>query len=454
MVPHERPTMRSAAFTPSIFFQIVYVCCILQLVHLPRVTSFVVDIHLAWRSCPNPRIRTGLTCPVKFHHSSTFFRGSSIATSLQSVVIEDNDDTTNACSNDDAESDTGRFFWDFQGHSCYAEVVQPTTSSKKSEDRKKPTVLLIHGFACSTVYWRETRSYLTKAGYTVHLVDLLGQGKSAKPGRNDNVIYSIDLWAKMVDEYSHRYIDRDDDDENGSDSGVVLVGNSLGSVVALSAATGDCYNDETNSNSAHLPSRVKGLCFFNCGVGMNTQNALKTVSSKWVKSIVSVFFDVLNLLVFNNKALLTYVIDEQVSKEVIRNALIKLYAYAEDPETKVDDELVDSFIDPVLNDSTSAVVEVLSQIYTNDAGRTPMELQTKYLSEEDNHSKIPIHLIWGDKDPIAPMSGAVGTFYSKLASTSNSGISFQVINDAGHVPFDERPECNSGLIEWLAEKIE
>lgn len=83
-----------------------------------------------------------------------------------------------------------------------------------------------------------------------------------------------------------------------------------------------------------------------------------------------------------------------------------------------------------------------------------MELQTKYLSEEDNHSKIPIHLIWGDKDPIAPMSGAVGTFYSKLASTSNSGISFQVINDAGHVPFDERPECNSGLIEWLAEKIE
>jgi len=444
LVPHERSTMPSTAFTPSIFFQIAYACCILQLVQLPRVASFVVDGHRALNSCPNPRIRTGGT-------PSTFIRGSSIATSLQSVVNEDNDDaTTTIRSNDEAESDTGGFFWDFQGHSCYAEADQPTkTSSKTSDDQKKPTVLLIHGFACSTVYWRETRAYLTEAGYTVHLVDLLGQGKSAKPGRNDNVIYSIDLWAKMVDEYAHRYIDGSDDE-----NGVVLVGNSLGSVVALSAATGDCYNDETNSNNAHLPSRVKGLCFFNCGVGMNTQNAIKTISSKWVKSIVTVFFDVLNLLVFNNKALLTYVIDEKVSKEVLRNALISLYAYAEDPESKVNDELVDSFIDPVLNDSTSAVVEVLSQIYTNEAGRTPMEIQTKYLSKEDNRSKIPIHLIWGDKDPIAPMSGAVGTFYSKLASTSNSGITFEVIKDAGHIPFDEKPECNSGLIEWLAEKIE
>ena len=81
-----------------------------------------------------------------------------------------------------------------------------------------------------------------------------------------------------------------------------------------------------------------------------------------------------------------------------------------------------------------------------------MELQNKYLSEPEN--QVPIHLIWGDKDPIASVSGDVGMFYSNLASTSNSGISMQIIKDAGHVLFDERPECNSGLIEWLAETIE
>lgn len=336
----------------------------------------------------------------------------------------------------DLGSPSKEFFWDFQGHSCYAEVSEPNKA-----DPKKPIALLIHGFACSTVYWRETRAYLNDAGYTVHSVDLLGQGKSSKPTRKDNVEYSIDLWAKMVDEYADRYMDL-------GESGVVLVGNSLGSVVALSAATGDCYsNDADSSKQPYLSSRVKGMCFFNCGVGMNVQNAVKVIESKWLKSLVAALFAVLNFLIFNNKPLLTYVIDNQVSKETLRSALLNLYSFAEDPESKVDDELVDSFLDPVLNDATPAVVDVLSQIYTNDAGTPPMEMQTKYLSSKEK--QIPIHLIWGDKDPIAPITGDTGQFYSKLATVPGSGVSLELIKDAGHIPFDERPECNEGLIKWL-----
>ena len=407
---------------------------------LPGVASFVAKGDPARKSYPYPRIKTGQTCSMEFHRAPSFFHRSPIP-GLRSVTNDNNGVV---------ESGADGYFWDFQGHSCYAEVVQPSNASK-SEDRKKTTILLIHGFACSTVYWRETRAYLTEAGYTVHSVDLLGQGKSAKPGRKDNVVYSIDLWAKMIDEYAHRYIDLDDKDDD-TDVGIVLVGNSLGSVVALSAATGDCYNNDMHPDKAYLASRVKGMCFFNCGVGMNVQNAIKCIESEWLKSIVTIFFAVLNFLVFNNKALLTYVIDNQVSKDLLRDALMNLYADAEDPQSRVDDELVDSFIDPVLNDSTPAVVDVISQIYTNEAGRTPMELQNKYLSGKEN--QIPIHLIWGDNDPIAPMTGDVGRYYSKLATVPNSGVSMQVINDAGHIPFDERPECNEGLIEWLANKIE
>jgi len=424
-----------------------FLCCILELVQLPRVASFVLNGHAAWKSCAHPKIKIGGTCTTVGLQVAPSFFPRSPTTILQISVNEDNDDEVTH-SIGDAEANAGGFFWDFQGHSCYAEVAL-SSSSTKSQDRKEPIILLIHGFGCSSVCWRETKAYLIEAGCTVHLVDLLGQGKSAKPGREDNVVYSIDLWAKMVDEYARRYIDLDDD-KNGSDTGVVLVGNSLGSLVALSAATGDCYNDEIEPQNAHLPSRVKGLCFFNCGVGLNTRNLLKAVSSKWLKSALSFLFDVLDLLVFKNKILLTYVIDKQVSKDSLRNVLMNLYAYAEDPQGRVDDELVDSFIDPVLNDSTPVVVEVLSQIYTNDAGRTPMELHAKYMPEEKN--RIPIHLIWGDKDPVTPISGDVGAFYSKLASTPNSGISMQVINDAGHVLFDERPECNSGLIEWLSKQ--
>jgi pimeloyl-ACP methyl ester carboxylesterase len=372
-----------------------------------------------------------------------------------------------------------KFFWDFKGYSCYAEICKPITnnnnnsnllesmssllptispSSTGKSNIKKPVVVLVHGFACSTVYWRETQKYLQNAGYTVHSVDLLGQGKSVKPGRTSSptpTYYSIDLWGELVDEYSRRYIGK-------NDGGIVLVGNSLGSLVALSAATGDWTTSSSSSSSssssaaaaaaAFLPSNVRGLCFYNCGIGLNTRNFLKTVSQPWLKSLLTVVFDIFDRLIFDNKALLTYVIDNQVSEEVIKNALLSLYKYADIPESRVDDELVDSFISPVTKDTTDNVVEVIRQIYTNDPGKTPMEFHETYFMDKVNDRPMPIHVIWGNKDNVTPLSGPVGEFYSDLATTTSGDdavdVSMQVIR-AGHVPFDERPECNEGLIEWL-----
>ncbi|KAL3921237.1 MAG: hypothetical protein SGILL_002849, partial [Bacillariaceae sp.] len=382
------------------------------------------------------------------------------------------------------------FYWDFGGNSCYAEIAKPsnanaigflqlpTTTSSSSSDNK-PSVILIHGFGCSTVYWRETKNYLTNAGYTVHAIDLLGQGKSEKA---QDVSYSISLWAKMVDEYARRYIKSDN---------AVLVGNSLGSLVCLSAATGDWYSDvgggdNGSQKNPFLPSKTQGLCFYNCGIGLNSRNVLKTFPEGPLRSVLTVVFDIFDALIFGNKLLLSYLVDNQVTKETLRNALVGLYACAEDPESRVDDELVDSFVDPVVNDSTENVVNVISQIYLNDAGKTPMEMHELYLtkmteSNSDNNSdnsaattspfsdlakrisgdsstarkqQLPIHLIWGDKDGVTPLKGPVGDFYSELATQSNDSssslvdVSMQVIR-AGHIPFDERPECNEGLVTWL-----
>jgi pimeloyl-ACP methyl ester carboxylesterase len=386
-----------------------------------------------------------------------------------------------------AASEKG-FFWEFLGYPCYAEVAKPPSTNSpwgsvlpgiesSSAGSTRPVILLVHGFGCSTVYWRETKKYLTQAGYTVHAVDLLGQGKSFKAGRSSTppIEYSISLWAQMIDEYARRYIKSDK---------VVLVGNSIGSLVGLSATTGDWYQDlGGGKEEPYLPSKVQGLCFFNCGVGMNTRNVLKTVPEKWQKYILSVLFYLFDSLIFANKPLLTYLVDNQVTKETLRNALLGLYTCADDPLSRVDDELVDSFFDPVINDETEKIVEVISQIYLNDAGKTPMEFHEMYFSgeaateatnkdattsnpfaawtksfskQEQSASKaqLPIHLIWGDTDPVSPISGDVGTFYTQLATsgTDNSlvDVSMQVIR-AGHIPFDERPECNEGLVDWLGK---
>ncbi len=69
---------------------------------------------------------------------------------------------------------------------------------------------------------------------------------------------------------------------------------------------------------------------------------------------------------------------------------------------------------------------------------------------------MPIHLIWGDKDTVTPLDGPVGNFYSDLTTSASRqtsdlvDVSMQVIR-AGHIPFDERPECNEGLIQWLEQ---
>mmetsp|Transcript_33718 Transcript_33718/g.36335 ORF Transcript_33718/g.36335 Transcript_33718/m.36335 type:complete len:530 (+) Transcript_33718:73-1662(+) len=456
-------------------------------------------------------------------HLPNIFTGLYASSIIDVSDDDDNDNDKNGRIIDNDNNDNNNingFYWNFLGHSCYAEIVHPTMNEIKENRNEntnaKPEILLIHGFACSTVYWRETRSYLNNAGYTVHSVDLLGQGKSSKPGRNtsqDNfgnsnsgsnggVKYSINLWAQMVDDYSKRYIINCDRNNNNNDkdvdgAGVVMIGNSLGSVVALSAATGDWYFDNSNNNDDDqqqfkdqnqrqppcLPSKIKGLCFYNIGIGMNSQNLLKTIPTKFVKSIVAIIFDVLNFLIFDNERLLTFVINEKVSKDVLRTALLSLYSYADNPESQVDNELVNSFFDPVRNDSTIKVVEVIRQIYTNDAGKTPMELHGKYYSSDevtvekvannknddndngDNDSSseitsslLPIHLIWGEQDIVTPLNGSVGQFYSKLAeatitSSSRVDVSIDIINQAGHVPFDERPECNAYLIQWLNKKV-
>lgn len=369
-------------------------------------------------------------------------------------------------------------YWDFQGHSCYAEISKPVPSASSStksslafpfffneknnnnNDLAKPEVLLIHGFACSTTYWRETTTALTNAGFIVHAIDLLGQGRSTKPGRTDGVRYSIDLWARQVDDYSKRYLATKTTD-------VVLVGNSLGSVVALSVATGNCYNSEEDSetgsnenekNNSFLTPRVCGLCLFNCGVGMNTRNVLKELDGT-VRVLVSALFDLVDRLVFDNPTVLTYIFDNLVTEGAVRSALLNLYACADDPESRVDSELVQSFLRPVVDDTTPAVVEVLRQIYTNDPGKTPMELHQEYPTFLES---LPIHLIWGNADTVTPLSGSVGTFYSGLAANhqddidstdgNSNNVSMQVVK-AGHLPFDEQPKCNQSLLDWLEQVV-
>lgn len=286
-------------------------------------------------------------------------------------------------------------------------------------------------------------STLHSNGYEVHALDLLGQGRSAKP-TDGSIEYSINLWANIVDDYASHY--------KLGENGVVLMGNSLGSLVALSAAT----SDFAESQNAYLTgsdgedSLVKGICLFNCAVGLNSRNVLKNPNlSPLQRQVFGWIFDVLNALIFNNEVLLRYALDNVVTKELLSDALQSLYLYS--PE-RVDEELVDSFFYPAKEGGDGAV-EAIRQIYTNDAGLTPMEIHDKYPDLLDN---MPLHLIWGDEDAVTPITGDVGRFYCDRVANNRGGRGLTTIDivKSGHMPFDDNPtDTHEKMLNWLEKKI-
>jgi pimeloyl-ACP methyl ester carboxylesterase len=319
-------------------------------------------------------------------------------------------------------------------------------------------------------------SVLQREGYDVHALDLLGQGRSSKPvylgensssmpfeydvdetppgmvmgnHSNTNVEYSINLWANIVDDYArHRQLDD-----------VVLMGNSLGSLVALSAATGEFVDSTTDGegifaylagNNANERSRVKGLCLFNCAVGLNSRNVVKNPKfNSLQRAVFNRLFDAINFLIFDNKIVVRFILNIIVTKEWVEDALKRLYTFSPD---RVDKELVDSFYYPAKMGGEGAV-ESIRQIHTNDAGLTPMEYHQKHSEILDS---LPLHLIWGLEDVVTPIHGQVGLFYCDRVANNRGGNGRTTIDviKSGHMPFDDNPlETHDALLRWLEKKV-
>ena len=66
-------------------------------------------------------------------------------------------------------------------HSCFIDVDGVRVHYQEAGDEHAPAMILIHGFASSTLVWSKVFLKLAEAGYRVIAVDMLGYGYSAKP---------------------------------------------------------------------------------------------------------------------------------------------------------------------------------------------------------------------------------------------------------------------------------
>ena len=103
--------------------------------------------------------------------------------------------------------------WIWRGQSCHWRVLG---------DPAHPPLLLVHGFGGACGHWRRNAGALAAAGWCVYGIDLIGFGASSQPAlRLDNR-----LWARQLQAFLAEVVGQP----------AVLIGHSLGGLVALSCA--------------------------------------------------------------------------------------------------------------------------------------------------------------------------------------------------------------------------
>lgn len=288
--------------------------------------------------------------------------------------------------------------WTWRGHATRWVEAGPADG---------PVVVLTHGFGASADHWRFNVGPLADAGYRVLALDLLGFGGSAKP----RVPYSVDLWRDQLLDFVRETCP--------PPCSPILVGNSLGSLVALSAA-------------AASPSTFAGLVCLNLAGGMNSK--ARGLDDDWRLQLARPIFALIDFLL-SIKPLARRIFDGVRSPDNLKGVLLSVYRNAD----AVDDDLVDLIARPAADDGA---LDAFVTIITGDPGPKPQDLLPGWGG--------PLLFVWGDADPFTPVDGPVGRWCASLPS-SRPNTSFELLADVGHCPHDDRPDdVHAKLLPWLA----
>ena len=112
-------------------------------------------------------------------------------------------------------------YWDWNGFKICWSVT--------GEDNEIP-IIFLHGFGASRKHWRNNLEYFAKRNCATYSLDLIGFGESDQPGIRQIGKLDNEVWSNQVKDFIEQVI-------RPKNSGkVILIGNSLGSLVALTCA--------------------------------------------------------------------------------------------------------------------------------------------------------------------------------------------------------------------------
>jgi pimeloyl-ACP methyl ester carboxylesterase len=273
-------------------------------------------------------------------------------------------------------------------HSRFVEIDGVRAHYQEAGERGNPVLVLIHGFASSTLVWSKVFLNLAEAGFHVIATDLLGYGYSGKPRHGE---YTIAGQAS----YLMKLLERLDITR------ATLVGSSYGGAVAATCAL-------------DYPRKVEKL------VLVGTVNNNRPLEFKLMRLFGSPLFgDVVSPLLIGSRRLLR----QRMKRVYDRHAWV------------MDERRVDARHFPLRASGTQRAII-----------RTVRGWDAERISLDAHLIRQPVLLLWGENDIEIPLSDGERLHEAILGSR------FFVFLNCGHLPHEEYPEAFTNLVVEFCKK--
>ena len=267
-------------------------------------------------------------------------------------------------------------------HSRFVEIDGVCVHYQEAGETGNPVLVLIHGFASSTLVWSKVFLKLAQAGFRVIAVDLLGFGYSGKPRNGEYTIAGqASLLMRLLD---HLGIRR-----------TMLVGSSYGGAVAATCAL----------DHAH---RVEKLILVGT---VNNNDPLRFILMRLFSS--PLLGDVLSPLLIG-------------SRRLLRKRMKRVY---DRHEWVLDERRVDARHFPLRAAGTQRAII-----------RTVRGWDAERISRDAHLIRQPALLLWGENDLEIPLADG------ERLHEQIPGSRLVVFLNCGHLPHEEYPEAFTKVV--------
>jgi len=286
------------------------------------------------------------------------------------------------------------------------------TYLRADESGNRVPMILLHGFGASIGHWRQNLPFLGQH-HTVYAIDMLGFGASEKV----TAPYGIEFWVDQVYDFWRTFVRQP----------VILVGNSIGSLICLAVA-------------AQHPEMVCGT------IMLNLPDSSVLDSPKWLSGTLSLLSPITKPVVGMLKWVFTSPpIFNTLFWAIRQPQVLRLWAkQAYATPAAITDELIEIFSSPAYERGAARTLRAM----VNGKSKSPANASVRYTARDVlPQLKIPMLLFWGMKDKMVPPTLA------RLFLKYNSNLKLIEIPDAGHCPHDEHPEIvNQEILKWIDEE--